>query len=93
MTEGPIRRRVVARGRVQGVFFRDSVRRRAEEVGVAGWIRNRDDGAVEGAFEGVPETVEAMVSYCRSGPGNASVDSLEVTEEEPRGTKGFAVEP
>jgi acylphosphatase len=76
---------------VQGVFFRDSTRRRAEGVGVAGWISNRGDGAVEAVFEGEPEAVAAMVEYCRRGPGRAEVERLEVSEEEPEGLSGFVI--
>jgi len=65
---------------VQGVFFRDSVRRRAESLGVSGWVRNRDDGSVEAEFEGEPDAVDSMVEYCRSGPGRAEVENLEVSE-------------
>ena len=86
-----IRKRVIASGRVQGVFFRDSVRRRAESLGVSGWARNRDDGTVEAAFEGAEEAVESMVSYCRQGPGRAEVAELEVSEEEPEGEDGFRI--
>jgi acylphosphatase len=88
---GSIRRRVVAHGRVQGVFFRDSVRRRAEAMGVSGRVGNRDDGAVEAVFEGDPGGVEALVEYCRRGPGRAVVERLEVTEEAPEGLSGFQV--
>ena len=86
-----IRKRVVGQGRVQGVFFRESVRRRAESLGVAGWVTNREDGAVEAAFEGEPEQVDSMVEYCRSGPGRAEVSELEVTEERAEGDSGFRI--
>ncbi len=86
-----IRRRVVAHGRVQGVFFRDTTRRRAAELGVAGWVSNRSDGAVEAVFEGEPETVDSMVEFCNRGPGRAEVTRLEVTVEEPEGLRGFSV--
>jgi acylphosphatase len=86
-----IRRRVVAHGRVQGVFFRDSVRRRAESLGVGGWARNRDDGTAEAVFEGEEEAVTSMVRYCREGPGRAEVSRLEVDEEEPAGTDSFEI--
>jgi acylphosphatase len=76
---------------VQGVFFRDSVRRRAESLGVAGSARNRDDGTVEAVFEGEEEAVESMVRYCREGPGRADVVRLEVDEEEPAGTDSFEI--
>src|SRR2546428_11102707 len=47
-----VRRRVIVRGLVQGVFFRDSTRRLARQHGVSGWIANRADGAVEAVVEG-----------------------------------------
>jgi len=86
-----IRRRVVARGRVQGVFFRDSVRRAAQSRGVSGWVANRGDGAVEAVFEGEPDAVESLVEYSREGPRSAEVSDLEVLEEEPEGLTGFEV--
>ena len=85
------RRRVVVTGRVQGVFFRDSTRRRAEAVGVSGWVSNRPDGAVEAVFEGDAEAVDQLVEFCRRGPGRAQVASVDVGEEEPEGLSGFQV--
>jgi acylphosphatase len=58
---------------------------------VAGWIANRSDGAVEAAFEGAPDDVEAMVSFCGEGPRGARVEELEVSEQEPEGLAGFEV--
>ena len=78
-------------GRVQGVFFRDTARRRAESAGVAGWVRNTPDGTVEAVFEGDPEAVEEMVEFCRRGPGRAEVTAVEVVDEEPEGLSGFEV--
>lgn len=87
-----VRRRVVVRGEVQGVFFRDSTRRAARSRGVAGWVRNRSDGAVEAVFEGSPDAVEAMIEWCRSGPSRAEVEDMDVNmEEEPDGLEGFEV--
>ena len=86
-----VRKRVRAHGRVQGVFFRDSVRRTAREAGVAGWARNRGDGTVEAVFEGSEEAVEQLVALCRAGPGHAEVAELEVAEEPPEGLHGFDV--
>jgi acylphosphatase len=91
MAESPVRRRVRASGRVQGVFFRDATRREAERRGVAGWARNCDDGSVEAVFEGPPDAVEAMVDFVRSGPGHASVSEVDVASEEPEGLDGFDV--
>jgi len=86
-----IRRRVVVRGDVQGVFFRDSTRSEAARRGVAGWVTNRSDGAVEAAFEGSAADVEALVEFMRSGPRQADVRDVEVVEEEPEGLDGFSV--
>lgn len=85
------RRRVVVHGDVQGVFFRDTTRDEAERRGVAGWVTNRDDGAVEAVFEGDPEAVAALVAFCREGPSRASVERVEEETEEPEGLDGFSV--
>ena len=79
------------RGRVQGVFFRDSVRRLAARGGVSGWARNNADGTVEAVLEGEPDDVERVVEFCRRGPPDASVEELEVFEEDPEGLTGFSV--
>jgi acylphosphatase len=84
-----VRKRVIAHGRVQGVFFRDSVRREAEAAGVAGWARNVDDGTVEAVFEGEPEAVDRLVEACRQGPGQAQVERVDVSDEQPEGLRGF----
>jgi len=81
----------VVSGRVQGVFFRDTARRRAEAAGVAGWIRNRSDGGVEAVFEGDPERLEEMVDFSRHGPSRAEVAKVEVIDEEPEGLSGFEI--
>jgi acylphosphatase len=86
-----IRKRVVVYGRVQGVFFRDTVRRLAAREGVSGWVRNRPDGAVEAAFEGDPYSVERLVRFCREGPRGAQVERVEAFDEEPEGIRGFVV--
>ena len=86
-----LRQRVIVRGLVQGVFFRDSTRRLAQRHGVSGWVANRADGAVEAVFEGEADAVERLVAFSREGPRGAQVESLEVTEEKPEGLSGFAV--
>ena len=86
-----LRRKVIAHGRVQGVFFRDSTRREAERRGVAGWASNLGDGTVEVVVEGPADAVEAMIEFLRAGPGHASVSSLDVSDEDPEGLSGFSV--
>lgn len=86
-----VRRRVVVHGHVQGVFFRDTTRREAARRGVAGWVTNRPDGAVEAVFEGPADEVDAMVDFCSSGPRGADVDRVETNDEQPEGLQGFDV--
>lgn len=86
-----MRKRVVAHGRVQGVFFRDSTRDRAQSAGVAGWVSNRPDGTVEAVFEGEAQAVDRMVRWMHEGPSGASVERVDVTDEEPEDLSGFDV--
>ncbi|MDX6645715.1 MAG: acylphosphatase [Miltoncostaeaceae bacterium] len=86
-----VRARVVVHGLVQGVCFRAATRTAAARHGVSGWVRNRDDGAVEAVFEGPPEAVERMVDLCRRGPQKAWVERLERTSETPEGLAGFEI--
>lgn len=73
------------------MFFRDSVRRLAQRHGVSGSVANRPDGNVEAVFEGEPDAVERLVTFCRTGPRGAQVESVDVTEEAPEGLSGFSV--
>lgn len=86
-----IRRRVRVTGMVQGVFYRDSCRREANRLSVAGWVTNRDDGSVEAVFEGSRYAVEALIGWCGRGPVHARVDHVEVAEESPVGEVGFRI--
>ena len=86
-----MRRRVVIHGNVQGVFFRDSLRRQAEQQGVSGWARNTSEGTVEAVFEGEPAAVERIISFARTGPPDARVEAVDVHAEEPEGLSGFAI--
>jgi acylphosphatase len=70
------RAHVLVSGRVQGVFFRDSTRQKAEELGLAGWVKNVPDGQVEALFEGPSERVREMVRWCEEGPQHASVERV-----------------
>jgi len=86
-----IRRRVAVRGRVQGVFFRETTRRRPQQARVAGWVRNRPDGTVEAVFEGDREGVERLVIFVREGPRGARVDWVDVVSEELGALEGFEI--
>jgi len=74
--------RLVIHGRVQGVFFRDSMRREAQMLGIAGWVRNRSDGTVEAAVQGEPADVDAIARWAHRGPQLAQVERVEIEPHE-----------
>ena len=79
-------------GQVQGVFFRDSTRQKAEELDLAGWVKNTPDGNVEAVFEGPPEKVREMLGWCEEGPRQASVENVDADFEDAGGDfSGFEV--
>ena len=86
-----VARHVVVHGRVQGVFFRDSCRREAQEAGVAGWASNATDGTVHVHLEGPPDAVQRVVAWARQGPRHARVDHVDVRDTRPAGLSGFEV--
>jgi acylphosphatase len=80
---------VVVQGQVQGVFYRQGAEDAANEIGVAGWVRNRDDGSVEMVVEGEDDAVERMVAWAREGSPQAQVTSVDVSDTEPQGLRSF----
>lgn len=70
--------KILISGRVQGVWFRQSTREKAAELGVTGWCRNCPDGSVEAVFEGDESAVKQMIDWCHQGPKLARVDRVEV---------------
>ena len=73
-----ITRRLRIHGRVQGVFFRESMRIEAERLGVAGWVCNRRDGTVEAVVHGTAQAVERITQWARRGPADAEVTAVDV---------------
>jgi len=86
-----VRYRVLISGLVQGVFFRGSCQRMAEQHGVSGWVRNLADGSVEAVFEGPAEQVRHLVEWSHHGPRSAVVEDVRVEPEQPQGITGFEV--
>ena len=80
-----VRKRLFISGRVQGVFFRDSMKTIADREGVTGWVRNLPDRRVEALLEGDRERVGRVIEWSRQGPPSARVDQVEVIEEVFRG--------
>jgi acylphosphatase len=76
-----VRAHVFVSGRVQGVFFRSEVKRKADSYGVKGWVCNLPDFRVEAVFEGEEEAVKALVEFCRRGPSGARVTNVDLTWE------------
>jgi acylphosphatase len=91
MSAPPTRLRLSIHGRVQGVWFRDSVRRTATERGVSGWAANQPDGSVEVVIEGEPDAVRAVAAYCRQGPRHAQVDRVDEQQTPAEGLRGFEI--
>lgn len=85
--------RAVVTGRVQGVGFRWSARRAAERIGVAGWVRNTADEAVEVHVEGRDERVDAMLAWLARGPDGADVRDVALQEAKAEGIEGFQIRP
>jgi acylphosphatase len=83
--ENETRAHVFVSGRVQGVNFRWYTQRKAEELGLTGWVRNRGDRRVEAVFEGKKQAVEWAVNWCHVGPPSAQVDDVEIEYEKPTG--------
>lgn len=90
-TKNPRRIRILISGRVQGVFFRDSTREKAQALGLSGWVRNLPDGRVEAVVEGDGDRVAEMLSWCEEGPPDARVQNVSTENEEPENLSGFEV--
>ena len=88
-----VRRRLIIRGTVQGVWFRQSAKDEADRIGgLAGWVRNRHDGSVEAVVQGAPAAVDRLLEWCRRGPPGAAVTTVDVADEAPvAGERAFEV--
>lgn len=82
MSNANVTKRLVIQGRVQGVYFRDSMRQQARQLDVTGWVRNRTDGTVEAMVSGEPEAVANIIEWSRRGPAAAKVTDVQIEEGE-----------
>ncbi|MGY5148980.1 MAG: acylphosphatase [Candidatus Nitrosopumilus sp. bin_68KS] len=74
--------RIFVTGRVQGVFFRQTLKAKAKQNDVFGWVKNLKDGRVESVLEGDIENVTRLVEWAHGGPANAIVEDIEIQNEE-----------
>lgn len=86
-----VARHVRLTGRVQGVFYRAWTREQAQELGLAGWVRNCSDGSVEAHLQGEQGAVDQMIERMRQGPTAASVEDMSIEEAEPENASRFEV--
>jgi acylphosphatase len=86
--------RLTITGLVQGVGYRQWLRRRAERLGITGWVRNREDGSVEAVLAGTDEAVGKLLREAMTGPLGARVDSMDQQAiAEPDARQGFEIRP
>ncbi len=88
-----VARRLVVHGHVQGVFYRESMRREALRLGIAGWVRNRADGTVEAHVEGTAAALEAIFAWAGRGSAEARVTRVEAADAAPEGAATFDKRP
>ena len=82
---------ITVSGKVQGVYYRQSARQKAQELGVTGFVKNMPDGSVLLIATGSKEQLNALVEWCRKGPPAARVTNVQVTEEEAHHYDGFTI--
>jgi acylphosphatase len=91
--EALIAKRLLIRGRVQGVGYREAMRREAEQLGLSGWVRNRSDNSVEAVVHGPAEVVAQLMDWASRGPRFAAVSSVEESQAEMPASQGFEILP
>lgn len=82
---------LIIKGRVQGVFYRASMRDKARELGASGFVKNMEDGSVYAEIEGEEETLGKMIDWCKRGPINSKVDEIDVLEQPSKAYKSFEI--
>ena len=75
-----VTRHLIIRGRVQGVWYRESMRLEANRLGITGWVRNRRDGSVEAMLQGETARVDALIAWAWQGPPAAKVTHIDIAE-------------
>ena len=86
-----MRYRINVKGKVQGVFYRASTQAKAKELGLNGWVANKEDGSVLIEAEGEEQKLDKLLEWCRQGPGAAIVNEVDFEEIEPTALSGFEI--
>ncbi len=81
----PARIHMLVSGQVQGVYFRENTRKKAEELGISGWVQNMLDGRVEIVAEGNKEKLEELARWAKQGPAFAKVEEFQTDWQEYKG--------
>ena len=82
---------LIVSGRVQGVFFRNNTRKKATGLGLNGYAKNLENGAVEIVAEGNEEKIQELIEFIRNGPGIAKVTEIKIKQKMPENFKSFEV--
>lgn len=83
---------ILVTGKVQGVFYRQSTKEKALELGITGSVKNQPDGSVWIQATGSPDQLHQLIAWCRQGPPRAAVTSVQVETMEPRAFIGFTIQ-
>ena len=71
---------LLVEGEVQGVFYRATAREKANELNIAGWVKNTKDGNVEIVCQAAEPVLQQFIKWCKQGPPKAKVEDVKVTE-------------
>ena len=83
--------KLIVSGRVQGVFFRDSTRRKALELGLTGYAKNLSNGDVEVVVEGNEDKINALIEFIKNNPGHSKVENIIISNKAPESFKLFEI--
>jgi len=84
-------KRIIVKGKVQGVFFRYQTEKKAQELGITGTVRNMIDGNVEIVAKGNDDAMRAFIDWCKVGPDYSRVDELKIENLPDRELEGFKI--
>lgn len=78
-------------GQVQGVYYRSSAQKKAQELGLKGWVRNETDGTVTAVAQGPEAALEEWIKWCQTGPKRAIVTQIDREDRTPENFTDFEI--